>query len=563
MSWLAALAIGACLALGLYKIAGIIAFLMLLAELVQRRTALGARRAIASLIKLTPTRARLIKKDGSEELIEAHRLSAGQRIRLRPGDNVPADGIIRHGQTTVDEATITGESLPVDKGEGDQVFAGTMNHTGAVEVEVTRAGEDTTLGRVRHLILDAEKTKIPLMRIIDRYVQWYTPVVIMLVAIIYVFTREPERAITAILVCVPSAFILATPTAMVAALSCAARVGILVKNVSDLEAAGKLTAICFDKTGTLTTGQLAVTRMTPTEGLDAAEFLKLAASAERHSNHPVAKAVVAVAQEAEISLVEPDELSETAGKGVRAKWGGHEILVGRYEWLQENGVTVDTTHVPQLDQERGYSSLFVARDGAYIGWVGLEDKPRPDARQATEHLKELGIEHLTMFTGDRWSVARKVAGELGCTHVEAQCLPERKLELVSKLKSEGHLVAVVGDGINDAPALAAGDIGVAMGAAGSDIAISSATIALMSSDLERLPFLIKLSRKARKVVTQNIALGIVFIVVGLALASRGLIGPVTAALFQIVAAFIVVFNSARLVRFGEELQPFTGTRSTT
>ncbi len=233
------------------------------------------------------------------------------------------------------------------------------------------------------------------------------------------------------------------------------------------------------------------------------------------------------------------------------------------EWLQENGVSVDTSHLPELDQERGYSSLFVAKNGEYLGWIGLEDRPRPDAKQATDSLKELGIEHLTMFTGDRWSVARKVAGELGCTYVEAQCLPERKLELVAKLKEDGHLVAVVGDGVNDAPALAAGDIGIAMAAAGSDIAINSATIALMSDDLNRLPFLIKLSRKARKIVAQNLAFGIVFIVGGLILSSRALIDPIMAAIMQNVAAFIVVFNSARLVRFGEELSPYTEAKKTT
>ena len=561
MNELVALAIIACFALGDYKTAGLVAFFMLLADLVQHRTALGARQSIEGLVRLAPTRARLLQ-NGEEREVEAAVLRPGNRIRLRPGDNVPADGVIREGQTSLNEATITGESVPADKGPDDQVFAGTVNLTGALEVEVTRAGQDTTLGRVRDMILQAEQTRLPIMRIIDHYVKWYTPVVIMIAAIIWFFTKHlgPDvaafRAITAIVFTCPCAFILATPTAMIAALSCSARLGILVKNVADLESAGKISAICFDKTGTLTTGRLAVTRLAPNEGVEPAELLKVAASAERHSNHPVAHALLTVAGEAKLDLSEPTDVSEVAGKGVTAQVSGSRVLVGRDTWLREQGVAHDSFPEVADAETQGVSTLYVAKGGRCLGWVGLEDKARPEARRAADDLKDLGVRQLTMFTGDRWSVARKVSSGLGCTHVEAECLPERKLQLVHKMQDSGHLVAVVGDGVNDAPALAAGDISVAMGAAGSDIAIHSANIALMSNDLGRLPFLIRLSRKARRVINQNLLFGLIFIVGGLTLSGFGYATPTLAAVLHNIGSFIVIFNSARLVRFGEELKPF-------
>ena len=561
MTELVAIAIVACIAIQKYPEAGIVSFLMLLAELIQSRTALGARQAIEGLIRITPSHAHVLTDDGQEQDVEASALRPGQRLRIRPGETVPADGEIISGQTAMDEASITGESVSADKTVGAIVFAGAVNLTGSIEVEVTRVGDDTTLGQVREMILDAEKTKIPVMRIIDQYIQWYTPVVLMITFAIYFFTpgRNPVPAITALLVTCPCAFILATPTAMVAALSCAARVGILVKDVSQLELAGRINAIVFDKTGTLTTGQLAVTRLTPAEGIEPKRMLTISAAAELHSNHPVAQAVVRVAKEAKLDLPEVENVREEPGKGVSALLKGVTIRVGRDSWLKDEGVDVTVLNVDPKEIE-GYSVLYVAEGNKPIGWIGLEDKARSEARRATAELKELGLRRLTMFTGDRWSVAERVAAELGCTEVEAECLPNRKLELVRKLKDSGLRVAVVGDGVNDAPALAAGDIGIAMGAAGSDVAIHSASIALMSSDLERLPFLIRLSRKARGIVNQNLLFALLFIVVGLSAAAWGKLDPITAAALHIFGSFVVIFNSARLVRFGEHIETFDGER---
>ena len=551
---LVAIAVVGCLATEQYQEAGVVAFLMLLADLIQHRTALGARQAIEGLISMAPTRAHLLVPGGEVRDVEASSLEPGQRIRIRPGETVPADGELVSGLTTINEASITGESIPADKEAGAQVYAGTINLTGSVEVRVTRVGEDTTLGKVRHLILDAEKTKIPLMRIIDQYIRWYTPVVLMIAFSIWFFTKNPTYAITALLVTCPCAFILATPTAMVAALSSAARLGILIKDVGHLEAAGHLTAVAFDKTGTLTTGQLAVTRLAPVDGVDPAHLLRMAAAVEAHSNHPVALAVIRVAREAKLEWPEAVQTHETAGKGVRADVEGYKVLVGRESFLKEEGVDFSRMTAEPTEME-GYSILFIAENKVAIGWIGMEDKARPEARKATAELRKLGIRRLTMFTGDRWSVAKRIAGEMGCSEVEAECLPARKLELVRKMKDGGYRVAVVGDGVNDAPALAAGDIGIAMGAAGSDIAIHSATIALMSNDLSRLPFLIRLSRKTRGIVNQNLLFALLFILVGLTLATMGILTPITAALLHVFGSFVVIFNSARLVRFGEEFAP--------
>ena len=288
---LVAIAVLAAFASGNYKVAGVVAFFMLTGEIIETRTAEGARASIESLIKLTPTKARRIKKDGSEEEITASELAIGDVIRIRPGDNVAADGIIVSGQGSFNQATITGESLPVDKKSGDEVFAGTQNLTGVLEIRVSRAGEDTTLGRVRELILAAEKTKLPIMKIVDQYMGFYTPLVLVIGALVWAFTHDLDRVIGMFVISCPCAFILATPTAMVAALSAAARLGILIKNVADIETAARINAFVFDKTGTLTTGELAVSRLVPLGEIKPAELLRCAASAEKYSNHPTAKAL--------------------------------------------------------------------------------------------------------------------------------------------------------------------------------------------------------------------------------------------------------------------------------
>ncbi len=553
---LVAIAVLAAFASGNYKIAGIVAFFMLTGEIIESRTAEGARASIESLIQLTPTMARRLKPDGSEEDVAASELAVGDLIRIRPGDNVAADGVIVSGQGSFNQATITGESLPADKKTGDEVFAGTQNLTGVLEIKVSRAGTDTTLGRVRELILAAEKTKLPLMKIVDQYMGFYTPLVLVIGALVWAFTHDLNRVIAVFVVSCPCAFILATPTAMVAALSAAARLGILIKNVADIELAARINAFVFDKTGTLTTGQLAVSRLAPAGEVKPAELLRLAASAEKYSNHPTAKALAQLANEAGVPLIEPKDFSETAGRGVKAQVNGSTILVGRAQWLKDNGVTGDFLKSVDLNETEGWSLIFVARDHHCVGWVGLQDKTRAEARESLAELKANGVRRVAMISGDRQAVVMRVAAEIGCEEAKGDCLPQNKVEFVRSVKAKGYRVAVVGDGVNDAPALAAGDIGIAMGAAGSEVAIHTATIALMNNDLRRLPFLVKLSRSTRAVINQNFLFGLLFIVVGLTVTSLGYIGPIPAAILHNVGSLIVIFNSARLVRKGEELEHF-------
>src|SRR2546427_714787 len=541
---------------GGYQTTGIIAFFMLLGELIETRTAAGARASIESLIKLTPTKARRTTARGDEEEVAAKELAVGDVIRIRPGDNVAADGVIISGQGSFNQANITGESLPVDKKPGDEVFAGTQNLTGVLEVRVTRAGQDTTLGRVRELILAAEKTKLPIMRIIDQYMVYYTPLVLVLGALVWAFTRDLDRVITVIVIGCPCAFILASPTAMVAALSAAARLGILIKNVGDIELAARINAFIFDKTGTLTTGKLVVSRLAPLGETKPAELLRLAASAEKYSNHPTAKALAQLAEEVGVPLAEPNDFAESAGRGIKARVDGAEIIIGREQWLKDNRVKEGFAKSVDLDETEGYSLIFVARNGQCVGWVGLQDQTRAEARESLGGLKDTGVRRIAMVTGDRQPVAARVAREIGCEEVLAECLPQNKVEFVRTIKTRGYRVAVVGDGVNDAPALAAGDMGIAMGAAGSEVAIHSATIALMNNDLRRLPFLVKLSRQTRAVINQNFLFGVCFILGGWTAGAFGYLNPIIAAVLHNAGSLVVVFNSARLVRIGEELEPF-------
>jgi Cd2+/Zn2+-exporting ATPase len=373
----------------------------------------------------------------------------------------------------------------------------------------------------------------------------------MIAAIVLFFTRNINQAITILVISCPCAIILATPTAMVAAISAAARLGVLVKNVADLEIAGKMTALVFDKTGTVTTGRLYVTKLTPADGIEPAELLADAAAAEQMSKHPAARALQEVAREASLSLPQSTEFKETPGKGVTASVDGSRIMVGRDTFLQEQNIDVHNVPDPKLHEEQGFSTLYVAKDSKCIGWIGLQDKTRPEAQRAVKELGDIGIKRVTMLTGDRTEVANRVAGELGCTDYKAHCLPQDKLAIVEQIRDAGHTVVVVGDGINDAPALAAGDLGIAMGAAGSDVAINSASIALMNDDLRRIPFLVQVSRKTRAVINQNLGFGLLFIVFGISLSK--FVPPAVAAFLHFASSLVVVFNSARLVRFGEHL----------
>lgn len=538
-----------------YRTAGAVAFFMLISITIEKRTAIGAEAAIEAVVRMTPRTARRIKADGSEEECDAIQdLNVGDICRVRPGENFPADGKITSGVSTVNQASITGESLPTDKNIGDEVYAGTLNLTGLVEFKVTRKGTDTTLGKVRNLIADAEQSKMPIQRMIDQYIGYYTPVVLMIAGLTWFVTKDMSRVIAVLVMAVPAALVLAHPSAVIAAISAASRLGILIKDVSQIELVAKIKAIIFDKTGTLTEGNLEVARLDPVADGDLAQLVQVAVSVEHHSNHPTAVAIKKLASKVGIDVVVPDKYEEVAGKGVKATVGGKECYVGRFSWLSEVGIDVSSLEESRQKTERdGMSIVCVGCDGKALGWIGLQDAVRQVTPEAIKDLHEMGVSRCCMVTGDNQRVADAVAEKIGVTEVYAGCLPEEKAKVVGELKKSGNIVAVVGDGVNDAPALAAGDIGIAMGAFGSDIAVQSASIALMNNDLRRIPFFIGLARQTRMLMNQNLAIGLSFITVGVYFAIAGDLGPIGAALIHTVSSLLVIFNSARLVRSGESL----------
>lgn len=538
------LAVVACFAIGQYVTAGLVAIILVTGQVLEERSMLGAQEALDRLVTLAKVRARRLR-NGVEEEIDSDRLAPRDRVRVRPGDTMPADGRVLGGHSTVNQATITGESMPVEVEPGDEVFAGTVNLTGSIEVEITKIGDQTVLGHVRRIVEEARTSRAPIMRITEEYARYYTPLILIIGGFILFFTRDATRAISVIIISIPCAFVLASPAGMIAALACSSRLGILIKSVQFLEKAASLDTVVFDKTGTLTTGRLLVEAIQPSGSLSEHELLVLAASTESHSSHPVGRAIVAEARHRNLTLLEATEVEEVHGHGVSARLDGRDVLIGRASWLGARGVTVN------LDGREAHnlSVLHLAVNGELAGTFHLSDGVRAEAAATALQLGRLGIQRLVMLTGDREIVAETVAAHVGIRDVRAECLPQHKLEVVNELKSQGHRVLVVGDGINDAPALAAGDLSVAMGALGSDVAIQTADAALMTDDLGRLPFLLALSRRTVQVIHQNLLAGFVFIVLAIIASSLGWVSPIAAAFIHEFSGFLVIFNSARLLRF--------------
>ncbi len=549
MNELVALAILAAFTNGDFRTAGIIAFFLLITIIIETHTASGAQRSIEALIRLTPHTAHRLNEDGTETDVEVLSLALGDQLLVRPGENFPVDGVVVSGQSAVNQSSITGESMPLDKVSGDEIYAGTLNISGSLTIRVTKLGSDTTLGKVKDMILSAERNKTQIVRIIDRYAGYYTPTILMIAVITWWLTDgNMDRVISLLVIACPCAVVLATPTTIVAAVAAAARLGILIKNITHLELCARIKAIVFDKTGTLTEGELSVARLSPAEGVQPAELMQTAISLENHSNHPTALAIRRLAADAGIQAMPARNVQEEHGKGVSALLNGEKALIGRAAWLSGRGVELPDI----VDESEGMSVVYVSAAGRFLGWIGFKDRIRPEAAEAIRELKAQGVNLCAMVTGDRESVAKVVARQLEIDDVRSDCLPEGKVEYVNNVK-QNSTVAVVGDGVNDAPALAAGDLGIAMGAIGSDIAINSASVALMTNDLRRIPLLIDLSRKTNTVMNQNLAFGLIFILSGIILSVFGGMSPVLAAILHAVSTLIVIFNSARLVRTGESV----------
>jgi Cd2+/Zn2+-exporting ATPase len=538
------LAVIACFVTQQYVVGGVVAIILLLGHILEDRSMLGTNEAINSLLHLSRVTARRLE-DGVEEEVDAESLGEGDIVRVRPGDTMPADGLVLSGFSTVNQATITGESLPVEVEAGTTVFAGTSNLTGLIEVRVTKTGTQTVLGRVKEIVEEAQQTRAPIVRLTEEYARYYMPLILLIAGFVLFFTKDVQRAISVIVVSIPCTFVLAGPSAMVAALAAASRMGILVKSVRFFEVANDIDTVVFDKTGTLTTGELRVAAITSNDGMAENELLALVAAVEQHSTHPIARAVVTEAQDRQLEIGDADDVQEKHAHGLLARVGQLDVLVGRGSWLREQAI-----EIPQKEKNfDDLSALHVGVNRKLAGIIYLSDTVRAEARNVSANLRQSGVEHLMMLTGDRRTVAESIAEHVGMTEFEADCLPEQKQEAVHKLKADGRKVMVVGDGVNDAPALAAGDLSVAMGALGSDVAIQTADIALMASDLRRVPHFLALSDKALRIINQNTLCGFAFIGAAIVLSGVGLIPPIAAAFVHEFGAFFVIFNSARLLRF--------------
>jgi len=566
-SSLAALAIIAALAVGRYETAGFLAFILLVADQVVRRTASGAKRAIEQLVRLTPDEARIVV-DGQEREAKLSDVAIGDVVRVRPGENLPVDGTVVAGRSTIDQASLTGESAPVEVQAGESVYAGTSNLTGQIDLKVTAVGGDTTIGRVTQLVHEAEDSRSPRQLLIEQVAAYFVPVAISVAGLVWYFmSQSPDpnvrdeatlTAITVLVVVCPSALLLASPTAMVSAFAAAARLGIMIKQTSYLEAASHVDTVVLDKTGTLTTGVFAVSRLVPSEGVDGVDLLQGAVDGEQHSNHPLAKSIMQTAKAARVTPATSDDFEEVHGRGVRARTPEDEVLVGRANWLVELNPKIEDEVSAVEKRLEGMTGVHVMRGDRYLGAVGLEDRLRSNAKASVERMRELGVRRVGIFTGDRAAVANRVGGAVGVDFIEAECLPEDKYQRLEALAAQNRRVMMVGDGINDGPSLAKADVGVAMGLSGSDIAANSAGVALMNDDLSRVPFLIELARKTRVVVAQNIVAAIFIALIGLVLAATGSLTIFFAAFYHFVGDVFVIGNSFRLIRFGEEFASTDG-----
>ena len=556
---LASLAVLAAIATANYLAAGFLALFLWTANLVLSRTAWGAQRAIRDLIDLTPDTARLVT-EGVEREVPLSAVRVGLIVRVRPGENLPVDGRIVAGASDINQASLTGEAVPVEATIGREVYAGTTNLTGQLDIEVTAVAGDTTIGKVEKLIREAESAKTHRQELIEQLGSYYVPVVLMVAGLVWFFTAKNDmvkdeaaiRAITVLVVTCPGALLISHPTAMVAAFAAAARLGIMIKQTSTLEAAASIDTVVLDKTGTLTTGKFAVSRLAPAAGVEGAALLQAAADGEQHSNHPLAKSILETAEQARIRPDRVEHFEEVQGRGVIAQAAGGKVHVGRADWLVELNPGIHESLTEVEGKIEGMSSVHVMQGGRYLGAVGLEDKLRRNAPEIVSQLRHLGVRRVSIFTGDRLAVAKRVGQAVGVDAIEAECLPEEKQQELQYLLQRGHRTLVVGDGINDGPILASADVGVAMGLSGSDIATNTAGVALMNDDLRNVPFLLELAHKTRTVIAQNIGASLVLAIVGLALAATGNINIWAAPLLYALGYVVVIANSMRLVRFGEE-----------
>jgi len=544
---------------GAYNEAAMVILIMLVGETLEKVALRKSRDAISKLINLAPASA-LVRRNGQETEMPADKVTTGDIVIIKPGARLPVDGVIVKGEAAINESTLTGESLPQDKKEGDNVYSGTINESGAFEIKATKIGDDTRFALIKRLILEAESGKAPIQRIADRYARYFVPIIMAFSVLVLLITGNWYTAITVLIVACPCALVLATPTAVVTGLANASRQGILIKGGQYLEALGGLNALLIDKTGTLTTGKLSVTDIVPLNGTSEKEVLEMAALAEKRSEHPIAQAVINKANQEKLSVSEPDTFELFKGSGVRVtqnnppdRRASRTILVGNSRLLaaKQVGITEEINKLVSGLESQGKSTLLVVDDTAIKGIIALSDVAKPGASLAIKRLKDLGFNKITCITGDNSQVALAITKEVGLDESCAQMLPEDKVNKVKELKAQGFKVGMVGDGVNDAPALAGADVGIAMGAFGSDVAIESSDVSLMKDDLNKIPDAIALSRRALNVIKQNFIFAIGYNLIMLVLVTqfvREQHNMVWGAVAHQFSSLLVVLSSMRLLR---------------
>jgi Cd2+/Zn2+-exporting ATPase/Cu+-exporting ATPase len=532
----------AALAVGQWPTAVLIVFFMRLADYVERFTTERARRALRDLTAMAPQRAR-VERDGDEREIPASGVQVGDVVIVRPGEKIPVDGVVVSGQATVDQSAITGESMPVEVGEGAKVFAASIASLGSLRIRTTHVGADTTFGRVIRLVEEAETHRAEVQRVADRFSTYYLPVVASVAALTFLVSRNALATAAVLVVACSCSFALATPIALLASIGAAARRGLIVKGGKYIESLARADVLLVDKTGTLTLGRPAITDVIPLKAVSERHVLELAASAEKYSEHPLARAVVAAAQERGVALQEPRDFVAIPGLGVRARVYGTSIAVGSRRMAAGS----DSLLLAEELEAQGKTLLFVAQEDELIGILAAADTVRPEVPGALATVRTLGLHHIELLTGDNERVAAALATQLGVTY-RANLLPEDKIAIVRQYQRQGKTVVMVGDGVNDAPALAQADVGIAMGAAGTDVAIEAAHIAVMREDWTLVPVVIRIAQRTMRVVKLNIGFTAVYNLAGLTLAALGLLPPVLAAAAQSLPDLVILGNSARLLK---------------
>jgi len=541
-------ALAVTVAVGEFRPAAVIIFIMSVVGALESYTLDKTRRAIRDLLSLAPPTA-TVRRGEVEVTIPVTELQVGDIVIVRPGERIPVDGVVTAGAGTVNQAPITGESMPVEKLKGSEVFSGTLNETGRLDVRTVKTGDDTTLARIAHLVEEAQETKAPIQTMADRFTVWFFPTVFILAIIAFFTSGDIKVAVAVLLVACPCAFAIATPSAVSAGIANMARRAVLIKGGIYFELAGKIDTLLVDKTGTLTLGRPTVVEIVVNDGLSEDAVLRLAAIAEKYSEHPLARSVMALATKRSIVVPDPDDFKAEVGFGVTASHDGSSIVVGKEEFLRDRDITVLPRLTAEIaaQTERGRTAVLVARAGDAVGLIAIADEVRPETVLAVAALKALGVRHIIMLTGDNSRVAQAVADQIGVDDFRAGLLPEDKQRVVKELQSQGRTVAMVGDGINDAPALALADIGIVMGAAGTDAAIEAADVTLMNDDLARVVDFVQMSRKVLHRIRLNIFLSIIYNAIGLALAMLGMLTPVVAVIFQEAGCFSVVLSSTLLL----------------